>query len=85
MAAGTSRAGSRRRVVRALALAGIGLLYALSIPWYRREGEPGLLFGLPDWVAVAVGCYVGAAVLNAVAWLATDIPDAPPPDDEGGG
>ncbi len=35
-----------------------------------------MLLGLPDWVAVAVLCYVAAAVLNAAAWLLTDVPDA---------
>jgi hypothetical protein len=52
------------------------LLFALSIPWYRTSGEAALLiFGLPDWVAVALGCYLGVALLNAIAWLLTDIPE----------
>ena len=55
----------------------IGLLYAISIPWYRTPGEnPTLWLGLPDWVAVALACYVGVAVLNAVAWLIADVPDS---------
>jgi len=63
----------KRRLRRTL-LAGIGVLYVLSIPWYRSGGETGgSAFGLPDWVAVAVGCYVAVAVLNAAAWLLTDI------------
>ena len=63
----------KRRLRRTL-LAGIGVLYVLSIPWYRSGGETGgSVFGLPDWVAVAVGCYVAVAVLNAAAWLLTDI------------
>ncbi|MEE9607017.1 MAG: hypothetical protein V3U03_04700 [Myxococcota bacterium] len=67
----------RARLRRAL-LAGIGLLYAISIPWYRTAGEDAeLVWGLPDWVAVALGCYVGVALLNAVAWLLTEVPDAP--------
>ena len=67
----------RRRARRAL-LAAIGLLYVLSIPWYREPGRaPELWLGLPDWVAVAVGCYAAMAVLNAVAWLLADVPDAP--------
>lgn len=72
-----------------LALLGlIGLLYALSIPWYRPPGAaPALVLGLPDWVAVALGCYVAAALLNALAWLLTEVPDAHddaqgPPGDE---
>ena len=63
----------KRRLRRTL-LVGIGVLYVLSIPWYRSGGETGgSVFGLPDWVAVAVGCYVAVAVLNAAAWLLTDI------------
>jgi len=63
----------RRRLRRAL-LAGIGGLYLLSVPWYRSGGETGgSVFGLPDWVAVAIGCYAAVAVLNAAAWLLTDI------------
>ena len=57
---------------------GIAALYALSIPWYRTTGaEPELLFGLPDWVAVALGCYVGVALLNTLAWLLGEVRDAP--------
>ncbi len=62
---------------RGLLLA-IGLLYLISIPWYRTTGaQPELVFGLPDWVAVALACYVGVALLNTVAWLLTDVPDEP--------
>ncbi len=65
-------------------LMAIGLLYVVSIPWYRQAGsEPRLWLGLPDWVAVALACYVGAAVLNAVAWLVSDVPDAPTEQDDG--
>ena len=72
-----------RRVLRRLALAGSAALFVLSIPWYRTAGEPPAIWlGLPDWVTVAVGCYVAVAVLNAVAWLLSDVPDA---DEEGGG
>ena len=64
-----------RRVRRAL-LAVIGVLFAVSIPWYRRGGEEvELWLGLPDWVSLAILCYVGIAALNSVAWLLTDIPD----------
>ena len=74
---------SVRRHLRSLLLAIIGLLYVASIPWYRASGEvPGLVLGLPDWVAVALGCYAAAAVLNAVAWWLTDVPDSP--EDPGG-
>ena len=55
----------------------IGLLYLVSVPWYRDGGSlPGMLLGLPDWVAVAIGCYAAAAVLNAVAWLLWSFPAA---------
>jgi hypothetical protein len=76
------RSGSpARRRLRMALLAAIAALYALSIPWYRDAGEDGLWLGLPDWVAVALVCYVAVAVLNALAWLLTDISDG----DEGGG
>ncbi len=53
------------------------LLFVLSIPWYRDPGEAGgLWLGLPEWVAVALLCYVGAALANAAAWLLTDFDDA---------
>ena len=62
--------------IRAVLLVAIGLLYALSVPWYREAGQaPALWWGLPDWVAVALGCYAAAAVLNALAWLLTDVRD----------
>ena len=67
-----------RRRVRTLLLCMIGLLYVISVPWYRATGvAPGTWLGLPDWVAVAVLCYVAVAVCNALAWLLTDIPDDP--------
>jgi hypothetical protein len=57
-------------------LAAIAALYVLSIPWYRRSGaESSSWFGLPDWVAVAIACYAAVGVLNAVAWLLTDVSD----------
>jgi hypothetical protein len=65
-----------RRRLRGALLLGVGALYAVSIPWYRPGGaETGTWLGLPDWVAVATLCYVGAAVLNALAWLLTDVDD----------
>jgi hypothetical protein len=65
--------------IRAALLCVIGLLYVLSVPWYRESGEASrVLLGLPDWVAIALGCYVGVAVLNAVAWLVTDVRDGEP-------
>ena len=68
--------------LRRLLLLAIAVLYAVSIPWYRSGGEtPRVWLGLPDWVAVALGCYLAVAVLNAVAWLLTDLGDAPGPDE----
>jgi hypothetical protein len=65
-----------RRRIRAVLLAAIGVLFVLSVPWYRAsDAELQIRFGLPDWVAVALGCYVGVAILNAIAWLLTDVPD----------
>ncbi len=58
----------------------IVLLYVISVPWYRESGAvPSLVLGLPDWVAVALGCYVGVAILNSLAWLLTDVRD---PDED---
>lgn len=66
--------------MRSLLLVAIAVLFAFSIPWYRSAGPAaGTVFGLPDWVAVALGCYGLAALLNAGAWLLTDVADAPPP------
>lgn len=64
-----------RRLRKAL-LCAIALLFAASIPWYRGDAPVGRLFGLPDWVAVALLCYALAAVFNSVAWLLTDVPDS---------
>ncbi len=71
-----------RRCVRRVLLGLVAGLYLLSIPWYRESGASApLVFGLPDWVAVALGCYVAVAILNSIAWLLTDVQD---PEDPGG-
>jgi hypothetical protein len=74
-----------RASLRKLLLTGIGVLYVISVPWYRETGgEVTYLLGLPSWVTVAVACYVGVAVLNCGAWLLTDMPEEPDghaPDD----
>ena len=78
-AASRSTSGAR---IRRFCLAAIGLLYVASIPWYRAPDQPFRLWlGLPDWVAVAVLCYVAVAILNAFAWLSTEIPDTLDPLD----
>lgn len=75
---GRDRARRRGRTRRAL-LVGVALLYAASIPWYRDPDSPvSTWLGLPDWVTVALACYVGAALLNALAWLCTEVPDPAP-------
>jgi hypothetical protein len=62
-------------------LVAIGLLFVVSIPWYRDPGaQPAFWFGLPEWVAVAILCYIAVACLNAAAWSLTDISDS---SDEG--
>ena len=79
---GTEHHRRMRRGIRRALLVLISLLYVLSIPRYRDAGaDPGSLWGLPDWVAVALLCYLAAAALNAVAWYLTDIPE--PPHDPG--
>lgn len=70
-----------RNTVRKLLLAGIALLYVVSVPWYRETGaEVEYVFGLPSWVAVALACYVGVAVLNCAAWLLAEVRDDEPGD-----
>jgi hypothetical protein len=66
------------RVRRGLLVA-IGILYVVSVPWYRSGGgEPEIWLGMPDWAAVAVVCYAAVAVLNALAWLLCEVHDVQP-------
>lgn len=66
---------TRRRLRRACHV-GIAACYVVAIPWYRAAGaSPALVAGLPDWVAVALACYVTAGGLNAAAWWLTDLDD----------
>ena len=72
-----------RRRVRGVLLVVIAALYVLSIPWYRRGGDDAQVWmGLPDWVAVALVCYVAAAACNALAWLLTDVSDGDSSEDD---
>ena len=65
----------RARIRRALLIA-IGVLYLLSVPRYRQTGSAvTFIWGLPDWVALALACYVGVAILNCAAWLLTEMPE----------
>ena len=67
----------RRRVLHFACMILIAVLYIISVPWYREDGAPlRLWLGLPDWVAVALVCYVGVAFVNAVAWSVADVPDS---------
>ena len=78
----TPKARSR---VRLTLFALIAVLYVFSVPWYRTSGDPlHLLFGLPDWVFVALCCYVAVAILNSIAWLLTDVSDGPAAEEESG-
>ena len=71
-----------RARLRRLLLVLIVVLYVLSIPWYRADDQPlRVVAGLPDWVAVALGAYVAVALLNAMAWGLTDLPDEAPDED----
>ena len=83
-----------RTRLRSVLLVAIAALYLLSVPWYRDTGsDVTFVWGLPDWVAWALGCYVGVAILNCAAWLLTEMPEessalaepiAGRPPDEGG-
>ena len=65
-----------RARLRSVLLIAIGVLYLLSVPWYRETGSAvTLVWGLPDWVAWALGCYVAVAILNCASWLLTDMPE----------
>ena len=74
-----TRAQGRGPGLRGVLLALVAVLFCLSVPWYRSDDQPlRLLFGVPDWVAVAVICYVLVAVLNSLAWMRTGIDDDAP-------
>ena len=71
-----------KRRIRVGCMILIGLLYVASVPWYRQADAPlRLWFGLPDWVAVALVCYVAVAVVNAVAWTVSEVSDEVAPAD----
>jgi hypothetical protein len=71
-----------RERIRLGLLAAIALLFVVSIPWYRETGAVSeLVWGLPAWVTVALGCYVGVALLNSLAWALTDVRDEEPRPD----
>lgn len=78
-AGGGGTTARRRSRLRPLLLGCIGILYLISVPWYRSaDGTLRLTLGMPDWVAVAVLCYAAVAVLNSAAWWVTDIDDEGP-------
>jgi hypothetical protein len=68
--------------VRSTLLLLIALLYLASVPWYRdANAAPSTIFGLPDWVFVAIACYAAVSLLNAAAWMLTDLRDDVTPGD----
>ncbi len=67
---------SRSRRLHRVCMVVIALLYVFSVPWYREADEPLTLWlGMPDWVAVALLCYVAVAIVNGLAWSLADVPD----------
>jgi len=67
---------SQRRFLRVICLVLIAVFYVISVPWYRDADAPlEIWWGLPDWVTVALLCYVGVASMNAVAWMLADVSD----------
>lgn len=58
------------------------VLLAISIPWYRTEGEIGrIVYGLPVWIWVAIICSAGVAGVTAVmAMFFWDDDDRDSPD-----
>ncbi|MFT5441238.1 MAG: hypothetical protein ACI8W3_000278 [Myxococcota bacterium] len=78
-AAQPGEATDGRGRIRAWLFGGMFLLYVISVPWYRDDDAPlVVVLGLPDWVAVALACYGGVAILNCIAWALTEIKDLPP-------
>ncbi|MFP6655370.1 MAG: hypothetical protein VCB25_07060 [Myxococcota bacterium] len=66
----------RRRRLYFGCLIGIAVLYVLSVPWYRDLDQPLVLWlGMPDWVTLALLCYVGVAILNSLAWSIVELSD----------
>tara|TARA_B100000029_G_C16916558_1_gene719768 strand:+ start:151 stop:366 length:216 start_codon:yes stop_codon:yes gene_type:complete len=62
------------KLIRRGALIGIGLLFIMAIPWFWDPNEkPEIIFGLPDWAAWSLLCFIGVAVLNAISWTFTDL------------
>ncbi len=58
---------------------GIAVLLVIAFPWYREADRPPVFWwGLPDWLVVAVCCFVGIAILNAYAWWRADWDDTTP-------
>ncbi|WP_062262881.1 hypothetical protein [Endozoicomonas arenosclerae] len=50
-------------------------LLILSVPWYRTPGtEPVIYLGMPDWVLIALTCYVVVIFINLLLWLSREDP-----------
>jgi Na+/melibiose symporter-like transporter len=67
-----------RRKIYIVCMIVIALLYVVSVPWYRDVDQPlRIWLGLPDWVAIALLCYVGVAFVNGIAWSMVEVSDEP--------
>ncbi len=54
-------------------------LFAGSIPWYLPADEPlQLWFGLPHWVVISLGAYLGVALFTV--WVVRNCWPDPDPD-----
>ena len=58
--------------IRPLLLSLLPILILISVPWYRdTNSEPrfSLQAGIPDWVTVAIVCYLLHAIISACIWV----------------
>ncbi|WP_252178241.1 hypothetical protein [Endozoicomonas sp. 4G] len=55
-------------------------LLILSVPWYRTPGAtPKIYLGMPDWVVLALSCYILVIFINLLLWVSRDDPPEPDP------
>ncbi len=46
------------------------ILLIMSVPWYRSDEQmSNTLFGFPEWVMVAIACYLAVTLINIGIWL----------------
>ncbi|MGI9283463.1 MAG: hypothetical protein ACR2PX_28095 [Endozoicomonas sp.] len=56
------------------------LLLIISVPWYRTPGsDPNIYLGMPDWVILALTCYVLVIFINLLLWLTKQDQQEPNP------